>query len=104
MPPKHGKGPSTTKWSDINKGDDCKPKYRSRNVAGEIARKKQDGLFAATPPLEVMKLLLSPIKVAEKTSARVAGDAHALRASACRKRARSLPRPRSGSSEGRPTV
>ena len=56
-----GKGPITTKWIDINKGDGRKTKYRSRNVAREIARKKVDGLFAATPPLEVMKLLLSTL-------------------------------------------
>ena len=54
-----GKAPISTKWIDINKGDAKNPKYRSRNVAREIAKKKLDGLFAATPPLEVMKLLLS---------------------------------------------
>lgn len=37
------------------------PNYRSRNVAREIAYDKRDGLFAATPPLDVMKMLLSTL-------------------------------------------
>merc|ERR1739836_245809 len=56
-----GKAPISTKWIDINKGDDRVPKYRSRNVAREIARSKKDGLFAATPPLEVLKLVISTL-------------------------------------------
>merc|ERR1711938_185593 len=63
---KTGKGPISTKWIDINKGDQTVPKYRSRNVAREIARSKKDGLFAATPPLEVMKLLLSMLASGNK--------------------------------------
>ena len=63
---KTDKAPVTTKWIDINKGDQTKPKYRSRNVAREIACSKQDGLFAATPPLEVMKLLLSTLTSSNK--------------------------------------
>ena len=61
-----GKAPISTKWIDVNKGDYVAPKYRSRNVAREIAYKKQDGLFAATPPLEVMKLLLSTLASSNK--------------------------------------
>ena len=61
-----GNGAISTKWIDINKGDDRQPNYRSRNVAREIAHKKQEGLFAATPPLEVMKLLLSTLTTANK--------------------------------------
>ena len=61
---KTGKGPITTKWIDINKGDEARPKYISRNVAREIARSKKDGLFAATPPLEVLKLILSCLATA----------------------------------------
>ena len=54
-----GKAPISTKWIDINKGDSTNPKYRSRNVAREIAKSKLDGLFAATPPLEAVKTLVS---------------------------------------------
>ena len=39
---KTGKAPISTKWIDINKGDKVEPKYRSRNVAREIARSKQE--------------------------------------------------------------
>ena len=54
-----GKKPIGKKWLDINKGDNDNANYRSRCVAKEIAYDKQDGLFAATPPLEVLKLILS---------------------------------------------
>ena len=47
------------RWVDINKGDDEKPEYRSRLVAKEINREKREDLFAATPPLEAKKALLS---------------------------------------------
>ena len=35
-------------------------------MAREIARAKKDGLFAATPPLEVLKLILSCLATANK--------------------------------------
>ena len=56
---KTGKAPIGTRWIDINKGDEKTPEYRSRLVAKEINTHKRDDLFAATPPLEAMKLLLS---------------------------------------------
>ena len=61
-----GKTPITTKWIDINQGDEKKPKYRSRNVAREIPRTKRNDFFASTPPLEVMKLLLSTLASGNK--------------------------------------
>ena len=48
-----------TRWIDINKGDVERPKYRSRLVAKEFNTGAAEGLFAATPPLEAMRLLLS---------------------------------------------
>ena len=54
-----GKAPISTRWIDINKGDEEKPNYRSRLVAREINTHKRDDLFAATPPLEALKLILS---------------------------------------------
>ena len=54
-----GAAPIKTKWIDINKGDRNKPEYRSRWVAKEIVHEKRDDLFAATPPLEMIKMLLS---------------------------------------------
>ena len=49
----------TTRWVDINKGDEEKPKYRSRLVARELNTRDEAGLFAATPPLEAKKVLFS---------------------------------------------
>ena len=57
---KTGKPPIRGRWVDINKGDDTEPNYRSRWVGMEF--KVNDGredLFAATPPIEAIKALLS---------------------------------------------
>ena len=51
--------PIPTRWVDVNKGDRVNPDYRSRLVAQEFASQKRDDLFAATPPLEALKALLS---------------------------------------------
>ena len=44
---------------DINKGDSGNPEYRSRIVAMEIKTSNGPDLFAATPPLDATKTLLS---------------------------------------------
>ena len=49
----------TTKWLDINKGDDVAKNYRARLVGREIAKTKRHDLFAATPPLESLRMILS---------------------------------------------
>jgi hypothetical protein len=54
-----GKAPIGSKWVDVNKGDATKPLIRSRFVVKEIATYKSDDFFAATPPLESFRLLLS---------------------------------------------
>ena len=54
-----GKGPLGIRWIHINKGDDEFEEYRSRLVAKEIKHDKREDLFAATPPLEAIKILLS---------------------------------------------
>ena len=52
--------PVGTRWIDVNKGDDQNVEYRSRLVAQELKRLSwADDLFAATPPLEVKKLIFS---------------------------------------------
>ena len=59
----------STRWVDINKGDTEKPKYRSRLVAKEFkrgGREDMEGLFAATPPLEALRLLLSVAATGER--------------------------------------
>ena len=48
-----------TRRIDIDKGDEDNPHYRSRFVGKEFNVDKQHGLFAATPPLEALKLLVS---------------------------------------------
>ena len=54
-----GKAPIGSKWVDVNKGDEKKPLIRSRFVVKEIATYNSDDFFAATPPLEALRLLLS---------------------------------------------
>ena len=49
----------TTKWIDTNKGDDLNPDYRARLVGREIKKDKLLDLFAATPPLESLRYILS---------------------------------------------
>ena len=61
-----GKAPIGTRWIDTNKGDSTRPNYRSRLVAKEFKVKEQPELYAATPPTECMRLLIS--KAAEKKS------------------------------------
>ena len=54
-----GAGPIGTRWIDINKGDTNRPNYRSRLVAKEFRVDVRPELFAATPPTECLRLLLS---------------------------------------------
>ena len=51
--------PITTKWLDVNKSDEANPNYRARLVGREIAWDKRDDLYAAIPPLESLKALMS---------------------------------------------
>ena len=54
------------RWKDINKRDVEKPSYRSRVVAIEFNTSQMDGLFAATAPLEALRLLVSNAATVEK--------------------------------------
>ena len=58
---KSGKGKIIKgRWLDVNKGDSEQPDYRSRFVGKEFNTGAPDAsLFAATPPLEALKLLVS---------------------------------------------
>ena len=57
--------PIPTRWLDTNKGDEANPNIRSRLVAQEtrrrstIAEDDMASVFAATPPLEALKLLFA---------------------------------------------
>ena len=48
-----------TKWIDTNKGDFDNPKIRSRLVGKEFRTGPDDALYASTPPLEALRLLMS---------------------------------------------
>ena len=56
-----GAAPISVKWVDTNKGSLEEPMIRSRLVARDFRSKDRDreDLFAATPPLELKRLLLS---------------------------------------------
>ena len=51
---------------DINKGDCENPSYMSRIVAREIHTYKRDDLFAAIPPLEAFRAIISMTATANK--------------------------------------
>ena len=63
---KTGRAPITVRWIDINKGDNQSPNYRSRLAAREINLYKRDDLFAATPPLEALKMIISMTATSNK--------------------------------------
>ena len=56
---KKGRGPIRGKWVDRNKGDADARLVKSRYVACEVNTYKDESLFAATPPLEALRLVLS---------------------------------------------
>ena len=48
-----------TRWIDTNKADEMNPEYRSRLVGREFNEGKDDSLYASTPPLESLRLIMS---------------------------------------------
>ena len=63
---KSGKGKIIKgRWIDVNKGDSQNPDYRSRFVGKEFNTGVDSSLFAATPPLEALKLLLGSAATGE---------------------------------------
>ena len=49
------------RWIDTNKADAANPLYRSRLVAKEFKVDDRPDLYAATPPAECLKLLMSKL-------------------------------------------
>ena len=47
------------RWIDTNKGDTANPNHRSRVVGREFNTYRDDALYAATPPLEALRLIIS---------------------------------------------
>lgn len=60
------KRPIQVRWIDVNKGDAKSPNYRSRLLAKEINTYKRMDLFAVTPPLEAMTMVLSMAAIGNK--------------------------------------
>ena len=54
-----GRPPITVRCVEVNEGDDLHPRIRSRLVAREIRMHGQDTIFAPTPPLESLRMVLS---------------------------------------------
>ncbi|CAE8634939.1 unnamed protein product [Polarella glacialis] len=54
-----GKAPVRTKWIDHNKGDRANPDVWCRLVACQYNQHKDAELYAATPPLEALRFLIS---------------------------------------------
>ena len=56
-----GRKPIRTRWVDVNKGDEASPDVRARLVAQDFALGRDDSFYAATPPLEALRLLISDL-------------------------------------------
>jgi len=56
---KTGRAPISVRWVITNKGDDGEPNYRARLVARQIRHAGVESIFAPTPPLEGVRLVLS---------------------------------------------
>ena len=54
-----GKKPTKVRWVDVNKGEQAAPNVRSRIVAQDFRLDARPDLFAATPPLEYLRYLVS---------------------------------------------
>ena len=48
-----------TRWVDVNKGDSINVDCRSRLVGREFNVGRDDALYASTPPLEALRLIIS---------------------------------------------
>ena len=55
---KTGKQQIATRWIDVNKQDASNPLYRSRLVGKEVTTYNDMSLYAATPPIEALRLIL----------------------------------------------
>jgi hypothetical protein len=55
----HGGRTIGTRWIDINKGDEESPECRSRLVGKEFNVGSDPALYASTPPLEALRLIVS---------------------------------------------
>ena len=69
-----GKKPVDVRWIDHNKGDSLRPQVRCRRVAKDFRTGPDDELYAGTPPLESLKLILSHAVTGSKTRCIMTND------------------------------
>ena len=63
-----------TRWIDVNKGDSQRPNYRSRLVGKEFKTYADDSLYASTPPLEALRLIMSMAATGDSTKQLMVND------------------------------
>ena len=61
-----GKAPMKTGWAETDKGQPGKLNVRARWVAKEFKAHARPELYASTPPLEALKVVLSEIATGER--------------------------------------
>ena len=67
---KTGRKAISCRWRDINKGDTVRVEKRNRLVAREIKQKGTDSYFAGTPPLALVRYVISRAATLSKTGKR----------------------------------
>ena len=65
-----GRKPISCRWRDINRGDSERVEVRSRLVAREIKQKGTDSYFAGTPPLALVRYVISRAATLSETGKR----------------------------------
>ena len=65
-----GRKPISCRWKDINNGDNERVEVRSRHVAREIKQKGTHSYFAGTPPLALVRFVISRAATLSKTGKR----------------------------------
>ena len=73
-----GKKPIAGRWVDINKGDLINEIVRSRWVAKDFKRGINHELFAATPPLEALRIIICQVATSSMDNKRMAGNKRLL--------------------------
>ena len=64
--PREGKAPIKTGWAETDKGQPGKPNVRARWVAKEYKAYARPELYASTPPLDALKVVLSEVATGER--------------------------------------
>ena len=61
-----GRAPIKTGWAETDKGQPGKPNVRARWVAKEYKTQERPELYASTPPLEALKVVLSEVATGKR--------------------------------------